>query len=499
MDGNIRLSATVISCMGSSSNKDDFYFNGSFSNCHNTQSIQCSFEKSSSNFVFAVSDSMGVDNGETDSISAVREIKRYHETAKKQHFSLEAITEKIYEAVQLSSNLIYSKSVISSQNNPILTGFSSLIIENNRAVIMNLGNNGAFLFRHGLQKDIFSNGESRKNEKLKSLGITPNTTELYNDTDKILKIAEQESKTKIKLSSSINIEEGDVILLCSDGILNSLNRSRIEAVIDSGLDPQKMASVLFQEAFKNDMDESLTLMVAKVEEIRNISYVPVRKMETFNMDEDEDEDEMSDEPDKSHNAVNYILGFICVLIISGVLFMGYLIISSKGLFASDGKQGNPTQSTQTAANTTGTPLAAANSTATASNSQSVASKDSDSKDVDNNDSDSKDSDKNVDDGKGSDINTEPVKPSKPSVTKSETKPSKPSGTKSEAEPSKPSGTKSETNEFTVHVVQKGETLSSISTKYYGTPSKYTEILKFNNMKNPNSINIGDELKIPKTK
>ncbi len=467
MDGNIRVSATVISCMGNSSNKDDFYFNGSFSNCHNTQSIQCSFEKSSSNFVFAVSDSMGIDDGETDSISAVREIKRYHESAKKQHFSLEGITEKIYEAVQLSSNLIYSKSVISSQNNPILTGFSSLIIENNRAVIMNLGNNGAFLFRHGLQKDIFSNGESRKNEKLKSLGITPNTTELYKDTEKILKIAEQESKTKIKLSSSIMIEEGDIILLCSDGVLNSLNRGRIEAVIDSGLDPQKMASVLFQEASKTDMDEGLTLMVIKVEEVRNISYVPIqRRMAQFNMDEDEDEeeDELLDEPEKGRSIVNYILGFICVLIISGVLFMGYLIVSNKGLFASDGKQGEPSVSTQTASSTTDTPSVATNteSTATASDSQSVPSQASDSKN----------SDTNVDDPKDSDNGTEPAKPS---------------------------DTKQEPGEeYTVHVVQQGDTLSSISTKYYGTPSKYTEILKYNNMKNADSINIGDELKIPKT-
>lgn len=459
--------------MGSSSNKDDFYFNGNFSNCHNTQSIQCSFEKSSSNFVFAVSDSLGIDDGETDNISAVREIKRYHEAAKKQHFSLEAITEKIYDAVQLSSNLIYSKSVISSQNNPILTGFSSLIIENNRAVIMNLGNNGAFLFRHGLQKDIFSYGESRKNEKLKSLGITPNTAELYTDTDKILKIAEQESKTKIKLSSSITIEEGDIILLCSDGVLNSLNRSRIEAVIDSGLEPQKMASVLFQEASKNDMEESLTLMVIKVEEVRNISYIPIqRRMEKFDMDEDDDEFELPDEPEKSHSVVNYILGFICVLIISGVLFMGYLIISNKGLFASDRDPGNPTQSTQTASNTTDLPSVSTNTegASTASDSQAVSSDNSD----DNNDDDT-----NVGDVK--DSNNDNSNKQEPAKT------------------SEPSDSNEGTEEYTVHVVKQGDTLSSISTKYYGTPSKYTEILKYNNLKNADSINIGDELKIPKSK
>ena len=155
VDGNIKVSATVISCMSKDSDKDDFYFNGNFSNCHETESIQCSFEKSSNNYVFAISDSIGVDNGATDGISAIREIKKYHESAKKQQFALEVITEKIYEAVQLSSNLIYSKSIIANQNSSILTGFSSVIIDNNRAVVMNLGNNGVFLYRQGEQKKFF--------------------------------------------------------------------------------------------------------------------------------------------------------------------------------------------------------------------------------------------------------------------------------------------------------------------------------------------------------
>lgn len=475
MDGNIKLSATVISCMGNSSNKDDFYFNGNFANCHNTQSIQCSFEKSSNNFVFAVSDSLGVDDGEMDSISAVREIKRYHESAKKQQFSLQSITEKIYEAVQLSSNLIYSKSVIASQNNPILTGFSSLIIDNNRAVIMNLGNNGAFLFRHGLQKEIFSNGETRKNEKLKMLGITPSTTEIYNDTEKILKMAEQESKTKIKLSSNIEIEEGDIILLCSDGVLDSLNRSRIEAVVDSGLDPQKIASVLFQEASKNEMEQSVTLMVIRVEEVKNISYTPIqRRMAQFDF-EDEEEDGLLEEPQKSHSVVNYILGFICVLIISGVLFMGYLIVSNKGLLGSDGKQSNPTQSTQTASDTSAI-ATDTQSAATDSASQSVDSKDTDVQSSDNQDSnsDSKSNDNSIDTSKDTTV-------------------------KPDDKGSDETGSQQENSEYTVHVVQQGDTLSSISTKYYGTPSKYNVILKFNKLKNADSIKIGDELKIPKDK
>ena len=49
-----------------------------------------------------------------------------------------------------------------------------------------------------------------------------------------------------------------------------------------------------------------------------------------------------------------------------------------------------------------------------------------------------------------------------------------------------------------HVVEKGETLSAISKKYYGDPSLYTKIFEANTdvLKSPDLINIGQKLRIP---
>lgn len=57
--------------------------------------------------------------------------------------------------------------------------------------------------------------------------------------------------------------------------------------------------------------------------------------------------------------------------------------------------------------------------------------------------------------------------------------------------------KAEINDYyVIHKVSSGETLSAISKKYYGEAGKYMEIAKFNNIANPDKIQVGQEIKIP---
>ncbi|AQQ69877.1 LysM domain/BON superfamily protein [Limihaloglobus sulfuriphilus] len=48
----------------------------------------------------------------------------------------------------------------------------------------------------------------------------------------------------------------------------------------------------------------------------------------------------------------------------------------------------------------------------------------------------------------------------------------------------------------IHVVESGENLSSISRAYYGTPNRWQEIQKANNIKDPSKLQIGQKLLIP---
>lgn len=50
-----------------------------------------------------------------------------------------------------------------------------------------------------------------------------------------------------------------------------------------------------------------------------------------------------------------------------------------------------------------------------------------------------------------------------------------------------------------HVVKKGDTLTGISSRYYGTITLYDELARYNNIENPNMIRVGQIINIPDRK
>jgi nucleoid-associated protein YgaU len=62
-----------------------------------------------------------------------------------------------------------------------------------------------------------------------------------------------------------------------------------------------------------------------------------------------------------------------------------------------------------------------------------------------------------------------------------------------------SSTPQKTEEETIYVVQKGDTLSALAQRFYGKASLYMKIFEANRdvLSNPNLIKIGQKLRIPK--
>lgn len=62
----------------------------------------------------------------------------------------------------------------------------------------------------------------------------------------------------------VNLEEGDTVLMCSDGLTNMLEDEKIERIIRENTDPEKAAETLVKCANENGGKDNIAIVIIKV-------------------------------------------------------------------------------------------------------------------------------------------------------------------------------------------------------------------------------------------
>jgi serine/threonine protein phosphatase PrpC len=79
----------------------------------------------------------------------------------------------------------------------------------------------------------------------------------------ILRALGAEATVKIDLSET-SLGEGDIVLLCSDGLHGSVKHARIEEIVRESLDPGRIGEELLREAKENGAPDNVTVAVMAV-------------------------------------------------------------------------------------------------------------------------------------------------------------------------------------------------------------------------------------------
>lgn len=262
----VQLRATAISRAGLAKefNEDNLYVNGRFMYEHETDNVWISIENSSDFYVFSVTDSMDVSDAERGIyISIVKELKKYHDRMLKNDENLPERTQKLFECIREMSNLITGISVSKPENMYAQASFSGLLIQGNKACVVNMGNSKAFILSNGNMKQLTVDWE--KTERLLKMGII--TQEQAKILSNHFGIPTDDSYGEIRKSDEISIKEGDMFLLCSDGLSNALESESIYEILLSDKDTDIIANRLVKEAFSNKAKDNVTVMIIRVEKV----------------------------------------------------------------------------------------------------------------------------------------------------------------------------------------------------------------------------------------
>ena len=263
-----KLKAICITHIGfRNKNEDNYLFNGSYTNSQTTQNVKIietdlSSKKFQFNF-FAVADGMGGHNaGEVASRVCVEALA----LIEKKSQTLSSISE-VVRLVQSSIVSINEKICALGRNNKDLNGMGTTLVLfitfGDKYAVLNIGDSRAYYFDgHSLTQITKDHTEG---QRMLDLGLL-SRKELANfPAKKNLSRYIGYDKEGFILQADVyypEITEG-VVLLCSDGITDSMSDERISGILSSHENIEVAGKILIEEAVaKPDADNATAILIS---------------------------------------------------------------------------------------------------------------------------------------------------------------------------------------------------------------------------------------------
>ena len=142
------------------------------------------------------------------------------------------------------------------------TTMTAAILEGSRLVIAQVGDSRAYLLHQG-QLQLITRDHSLMTELIESGQITPEQAKTHPQRSVITRALGSDPKTLPDIYE-ISVEEGDRLLLCSDGLSGMVDDSLLESTLIRISNPQKCADALVDEALAAGGHDNVTAIVVDV-------------------------------------------------------------------------------------------------------------------------------------------------------------------------------------------------------------------------------------------
>ncbi|MEE1281140.1 MAG: PP2C family serine/threonine-protein phosphatase [Acutalibacteraceae bacterium] len=268
---NLFAKAAVGSDIGisRSNNEDNYFLNGKFANYEKNNQSATAFQPPVTEGVFAVFDGMGGQSrGEFASLTAAQTLELYKDDIARGN------THKIFDYISDVNTQLCNE--MKKNNERIGSTAAILTISDGVAQAYNLGDSSIYhLSKRKITKltrdhtvadqlyrmNALTEEEARKDVRKHSL-------------TKHLGMFAEENDIKPYASGNIRVSNGDMFLLCTDGITNTVTEKDIKKLLymfDGRC--KKSVNALIEMAIENGSDDNLTAMVVRIVNSTNSSTI----------------------------------------------------------------------------------------------------------------------------------------------------------------------------------------------------------------------------------
>ena len=206
--------------------------------------------------LFVVADGMGghaaVEVASEIAVNTIQELAPDHADA-----------EALGHAVEEANRDIINAALAGEGREGMGTTVTAAILERDKLVIAQVGDSRAYLLHNGELTQL-TRDHSLMANMIEAGQITPEEARFHPNRSVITRALGNDPDTLPDLYE-INVEDGDRLLLCSDGLYSMLEDDEIAAVMRRVSDPQRCASTLVNGAIAAGGHDNITVIVADAE------------------------------------------------------------------------------------------------------------------------------------------------------------------------------------------------------------------------------------------
>ncbi|MEG2459248.1 MAG: Stp1/IreP family PP2C-type Ser/Thr phosphatase [Raoultibacter sp.] len=173
-----------------------------------------------------------------------------------------ADVEALGKAVEAANRAVILAAGQSKEREGMGTTVTSAILEGERLVIAQVGDSRAYLLHQGKLQQL-TRDHSLMADMIDAGQLTAEEARVHPNRSVITRALGSDPRMVADLYE-INVEAGDRLLLCSDGLSAMLEDDQIEAVTARTRDPQRCASSLVNEAIAAGGHDNITVIIVDV-------------------------------------------------------------------------------------------------------------------------------------------------------------------------------------------------------------------------------------------
>ncbi|WAW14230.1 Stp1/IreP family PP2C-type Ser/Thr phosphatase [Peptostreptococcus equinus] len=216
--------------------------------------------------VFAIADGMGGHNkGEVASQLAVDNIIEFFNNNfdNNEEIKTEYLDDLIIQAYNTVNNLIYDKAQDDATYDGMGTTLTMAIVYENKAYIANVGDSRCYLYKGAGKLEKITVDHSIVEEYVKANIITEEEARIHPDRNKITRAVGTEPVVIVDVFT-VELEEGNKLLLATDGLTGAVEKYRIENVLSMDSELNDIADNLVELANEQSGKDNVTVIIVSI-------------------------------------------------------------------------------------------------------------------------------------------------------------------------------------------------------------------------------------------